>query len=214
VSSLQPISTEKYTWASEKMAWDRSQAISLSSENKGVSLFIQENIQSPEFRFIIVLGFMPPLTPPMKTHWVTRERVRGGFELLQRYPQSAVMMSGGNVKPKGTPFNEALEMKKFLIQRYSVDPERVAIDPYSQNTVTNLRNCGRFMLSHNITEAIVTTTWVQNAYVGFSSWSSFRMRMYRMLGYSIGELKFLGPRHCLYHPSQKVFERGPSVIDP
>lgn len=58
-----------------------------------------------------------------------------------------IVVSGGNVHPNRTPFNEAVEMKRILIERHNVPADRILIEPHARHTTTNLRNCARLLFA-------------------------------------------------------------------
>jgi hypothetical protein len=58
-----------------------------------------------------------------------------------------IMVSGGNVHPNRTPFNEAVEMKRLLVEQYGIPADRILIEPHARHTTTNLRNCARLLLA-------------------------------------------------------------------
>ena len=58
-----------------------------------------------------------------------------------------IVVSGGNVHPNRTPFNEAVEMKRLLIEQYGIPANRILMEPHARHTTTNLRNCARLLLA-------------------------------------------------------------------
>ncbi|MFD1952220.1 YdcF family protein [Sphingomonas arantia] len=58
-----------------------------------------------------------------------------------------LIVSGGNVHPNRTAFNEAIEMKRLLISDYGIPADRILIEPHARHTTTNLRNCARLLLA-------------------------------------------------------------------
>lgn len=58
-----------------------------------------------------------------------------------------IIVSGGNVHPNRTPFNEAIEMKRLLIAQYGIPADRVLIEPHARHTTTNLRNSARLLFA-------------------------------------------------------------------
>ncbi len=58
-----------------------------------------------------------------------------------------IIVSGGNVHPNRTPFNEAVEMKRLLIEQHGIPAERILIEPHARHTTTNLRNCARLLFA-------------------------------------------------------------------
>lgn len=56
-----------------------------------------------------------------------------------------IIVSGGNVHPARTPFNEAVEMKAVLIREFGLSEAEVLIDPHARHTTTNVRNAVRIL---------------------------------------------------------------------
>lgn len=67
-------------------------------------------------------------------------------DLYRRGLAPFLIVSGGNVHPNRTPFNEAFEMKRLLIADYGVPADRILMEPHARHTTTNLRNCARLLL--------------------------------------------------------------------
>jgi uncharacterized SAM-binding protein YcdF (DUF218 family) len=68
-------------------------------------------------------------------------------DMFERGLAPFVMVSGGNVHPNRTPFNEAVEMKRLLVEQYGIPADRILIEPHARHTTTNLRNCARLLLA-------------------------------------------------------------------
>ncbi|WP_173346125.1 YdcF family protein [Pseudoduganella dura] len=58
-----------------------------------------------------------------------------------------IIVSGAAVHPKDSRFNEAVEMRKVLVERYGIPAERIVIEPYARHTTTNLRNATRRLVA-------------------------------------------------------------------
>ncbi|WP_254913737.1 YdcF family protein [Sphingobium sp. Z007] len=58
-----------------------------------------------------------------------------------------IIVSGGNVHPNRTPFNEAVEMKRLLVTQYGIPADHILMEPHARHTTTNLRNCARLLLA-------------------------------------------------------------------
>ena len=56
-----------------------------------------------------------------------------------------LLVSGGYVHPARTPFAEAIEMKRYLIETLKVPEAAILIDPHARHTTTNLRNAARIL---------------------------------------------------------------------
>lgn len=58
-----------------------------------------------------------------------------------------IIVTGGRAHPRATPFVEALEMRRALIDRYGVPADAIVIEPYARHTTTNLRNATRLLMA-------------------------------------------------------------------
>jgi hypothetical protein len=141
-------------------------------------------------------------------------RLLAAVRACEQYDCCVIAVSGGNVHPDDTPFNEAWEMRAFLLQR-SVPQHMIVGDFYARHTTTNLRNVGRFMLAYNLTRAVITTNYMQELYLDFPGPSGFTSRCLRELGYAVGTLT---PHADLYRisfvPSAAVWTRSSDARDP
>jgi hypothetical protein len=124
-----------------------------------------------------------------------------------------VLLSGSNVWPNGTPYYEALEMKKALIAM-GVPGDRIIVDTRARHSTTNLRNAGRYMQAHGMNKALITTTFDQDFYFSASGISTFDARCMIELGYRVGRLRDVpfDPMHSVFMPSSKV--RKVNIRDP
>jgi len=80
-----------------------------------------------------------------------------------------IATSGGHVHPDRTPYCEAIEMKRYLMQEHGVPEDAILVDPHARHTTTNLRNVARLVLRHGIPPdkaALATTNWAQNRSIG------------------------------------------------
>lgn len=79
-----------------------------------------------------------------------------------------IALSGGHVHPDRTPYSEAMEMKKYLIETYSVPENAILVDPHARHTTTNLRNVARQLYRYGVPvdqPALVTTDIGQTIYI-------------------------------------------------
>jgi len=100
-----------------------------------------------------------------------------------------IIVSGGNVHPNQTPFNEAFEMKRSLVSDFGVPADAVLIEPHARHTTTNLRNAARLAFRYGLPGdkvMLITTDASQSAYIGGAV---FRERCLKELGYLPGELR-------------------------
>lgn len=82
-----------------------------------------------------------------RTGPLTHIRLRIAADRFARGAAPFVIVSGGNVHPDRTPFNEATEMKRLLVTHHGVPADRIFIEPHARHTTTNMRNAARLMLS-------------------------------------------------------------------
>ncbi len=61
-----------------------------------------------------------------------------------------IVVSGGYVHPARTPYCEALEMKRTLVEEFKVPAGAVIIEPHARHTTTNLRNTVRLMFRYGM----------------------------------------------------------------
>ena len=212
---LSPLATNKYSYGLSSIATNQGKPIDWSNENKEVSQFLQYLQKSgKKIHFIVVPGFVPPTDEPIQLHRFNKVRLNMAVKEMNRKKTAVVLLSGGNVKPAGTPYNESIEMKKRLMKVHGVPEFRIVIDPNAQNTVTNFRNAGRFMLAHDINEAQVVTTFIQNFYISFPVMTFFETRSQDLLGYEVGSFSMTSLGTSQFKPSQSVFEKGSDPKDP
>lgn len=94
---------------------------------------------------IVVLG-VGPETP---TEPVTAESLMRAEYAAQCWKAGMVpyiIVSGGKAHPHGTPYCEAQEMKRYLVDVCRVPESVVIMEPHARHTTTNLRNAGRIMI--------------------------------------------------------------------
>ena len=216
-SKIENAENINYHFGAGTNALDNGKLIDIDKENKEVIKFIlnYQEVYQDNPKIFIVPGFMPSnIDKPVKISDLAKYRLNSAAKRLLENPGSVIFVSGGNVNPKGTPFNEAIEMKRHLMKEHKVPEFLIAIDPNAQNTVTNLRNAGRFLLALKLRQAIVVTTLVQNLYISFATASGFDSRSRKLLGYEVGEVTFKSLKEAVFTPSNKVLDKSDSLIDP
>lgn len=72
-----------------------------------------------------------------------KSRCRTGAGLYRKGLAPFIIVSGGHVRPVGTPYSEAVEMKKYLVNELKIPAAAVMVDPYARHTTTNVRNAIR-----------------------------------------------------------------------
>ena len=74
-------------------------------------------------------------------------RMARAADLFERGLAPFIIVSGGNVHPDRTRFNEAVEMKRILIEQHHIPSERILMEPHARHTTTNLRNSARLLFA-------------------------------------------------------------------
>jgi hypothetical protein len=59
-----------------------------------------------------------------------------------------LLVSGGYVHPKMTPYSEAIEMKRCLMDDFGIPESAIIVDPHARHTTTNLRNAARLLFRY------------------------------------------------------------------
>ncbi len=80
-----------------------------------------------------------------------------------------IIPSGGCVHPYKTKYNEAIEMKKYLVETLGIPANAVIIEPHARHTTTNMRNAARIMYRYGIPftkPGITCTTRGQSMMIG------------------------------------------------
>lgn len=158
---------------------------------------------------LIVTGVGPeiegePLSPFGKYH------LRLAARRFTQGDIAFIILSGGRAHPRATPFTEAVEMKKALIERYGVPAGAIVIEPYARHTTTNLRNASRLLMQMGgplDKDALIICNPVQSAYIESAK---FVERNAAELGYQPGRVvSRISPTELVFRPS-----RASARVDP
>jgi DUF218 domain len=79
-----------------------------------------------------------------------------------------IMVSGGKVHPYKTPYYEATEMKRFLIDSLQIPDNAIILEPHARHTTTNMRNGARLLMLYSfplLKPALVVSDSLQSAYI-------------------------------------------------
>jgi len=138
-----------------------------------------------------------------------KERLEQAARDLDRGLAPFIMVSGGNVHPPGTPFNEGFEMRRYLIDELGVSPDKIIVEPQADHSTTNLRNAGRYMHRFGLERALVTSSpqpFGQSFYFQSADGPVFGIhtRCMRNLGTRLGSLTRVDNSHTAFTPSAAV----------
>lgn len=92
---------------------------------------------------IVVLGAGPSGNEAISE--ACKERCRTGAAIFKQQKAPFLIVSGGYVHPFGTPYSEAIEMRKYLVDSCGIPATAVIAEPHARHTTTNIRNANRIM---------------------------------------------------------------------
>lgn len=72
-----------------------------------------------------------------------KNRCRIGADMYHDGKAPFIIVSGGHVHPFGTPYAEAMEMKKYMVRELKVPADAIIVEPHARHTTTNIRNAVR-----------------------------------------------------------------------
>ena len=128
------------------------------------------NWEAWPYSLILVLGYGPlndvdRISGPGLEHTaVAVDRYNKGLAPL-------LLFSGGHVHPDGTPYCEAIEMKRVAMMEYGVPEDAILVDPYARHTTTNMRNGARVVLRYGLPPdrpVLVVTDIFQTGVINYS----------------------------------------------
>ena len=133
------------------------------------------------YAFILVLGSGPPAG--LNLSKIAAKRADQGAQLFLEHSAPLIILSGGHVHPMQTPFNESIEMKKYLMEKFKIPEKSILIDPYARHTTANFRNAARLAFRYGIPnerKALVTSS---ADHITIVTKEGFRTRCATELGY-------------------------------
>ncbi len=142
-----------------------------------------------------------------------KERLRLGVEAYRSGLAPFIVVSGGFVHPAQTPFCEAVEMKRYLMEVYDVPEGAILLEPHARHTTTNLRNGVREILDYGLPKQkpfLIVSDAIQSSYIESDV---FTKRNMEELGYQPATLgKRLSTTQQEAMPSEHSLYRDP--LDP
>ncbi|MDN3583621.1 YdcF family protein [Mucilaginibacter flavus] len=99
-------------------------------------------------------NIMVPGAGPEKPEWALSSegmlRCRLAEQEYRAGKAPLIIVSGGNVHPYKTKFNEAEQMKIYLLNVLHVPERAIIIEPHARHTTTNMRNSARLIYKYGI----------------------------------------------------------------
>jgi len=133
---------------------EREQAADYEPMNKGENKAAFDRIRTIKwdaYKYSVIL--IPGAGPEEPTVALSAEgMIRCRLAALQYQKGMApfIVTSGGKVHPYKTKYCEAVEMKKYMVEKLHVPANAIFIDPHARHTTTNMRNTVRLMYRYGI----------------------------------------------------------------
>jgi len=167
--------------------------------------------KSYKYSMILVPG-LGPETPGVSLDPGGAKRCEEAVERFRKGLSPFIVVSGGHVHPNKTPFCEAVEMKKYLVDKLGIPDSVVFIEPHARHTTTNIRNVSRmifrFGIPSNRPVLIVTDSSQDNYIVQGMTKTSLRD-----LGYlPYNKIKQLNDQEVEFYPTKNCLQVNP--LDP
>lgn len=123
-----------------------------------------------------------------------------------------LVVSGGHVHPNKTPYCEAIEMKKYMVEVLHIPASAIIIEPHARHTTTNLRNTNRLLFLFKMPfnkPVLIVTDAAQNSYIN----GSMKDKVVKELGYTpFSSITKLSATETEYLPSDN--SRQANSLDP
>lgn len=185
---------------------DRNEPARLEPLEEGINKAAYEQIQKTDwtkykYAAIVLPGAGPGLRIPIghegKIHcdMAARRYLAGDAPFI--------IPTGGYCYPFQTPYNEAVEMKKYLMEKYNIPASAIIAEPQARHTTTNIRNSVRLMIRYGIPVDMPSLFVTSMSQTTYSAADTFDARNIRELGYT--------PYTCKKQLSNHVIEFYPVI---
>ncbi|MFD0763287.1 YdcF family protein [Mucilaginibacter lutimaris] len=119
------------------------------------------------YSHILVPGAGPDnLTTPLSGEGMLRCKTAARAYFAGKAP--FIVVSGGNVHPYKTKYNEAYEMRKYMADKLHVPAYAIIIEPHARHTTTNIRNDARLVFRYGMPftkPGLIITDKYQNDFI-------------------------------------------------
>ena len=175
----------------------------------------QINWKDYPYSALIVLG----VGPNVEKEAISPEgRQRAAYAALcfRRHLIPFIILSGGKVHPYHTPYCEAEEMKKYMMEVWNVPAEAIIMEPHARHTTTNVRNAGRILWREGFPTdkpALITGSTSHIDYVINPNFKKRFLKELKIVPYRLG--KRVSERLVEYYPLESALIINPSEpMDP
>ena len=133
------------------------------------------------YSFILVLGSGP--ADSARISKIGAKRADQAAQLFLEHKAPFIILSGGHAHPMQTPFCEAIEMKKYVMEKYKIPEQSILIDPFARHTTTNFRNAARLVFRYGIPADLKALVTSSEDHITYTAKEDFRSRCLKELGY-------------------------------
>lgn len=124
-----------------------------------------------------------------------------------------IITSGGYCYPFRGPYCEAIEMKKYLMNKYHIPEDAIIVDPHARHTTTNIRNANRLMIRYGIPTDKPSLFVTSKSQHDYSMNTLFDKRNLRELGYlPYREKSSISNHDIVFYPTYESLHMDP--LDP
>jgi hypothetical protein len=133
------------------------------------------------YSVILVLGAGPQDSARLSK--TGAKRADQAAQLFLEHKAPLILLSGGHVHPMQTPYCEAIEMKKYVMEKFKIPEKSILIDPYARHTTTNFRNAARLVFRYGIPTDLKALVTSSEDHIAITTKEGFRIRCSTELGY-------------------------------
>ena len=133
------------------------------------------------YSVILVLGAGPQDSARLSK--TGAKRADQAAQLFLEHKAPLIILSGGHVHPMQTPYCEAIEMKKYVMEKFQIPEKSILIDPYARHTTTNFRNASRLVFRYGIPTDLKALVTSSEDHIAITTKEGFRIRCSTELGY-------------------------------
>ncbi|HEV7684906.1 MAG TPA: YdcF family protein [Pyrinomonadaceae bacterium] len=133
------------------------------------------------YSFILVLGSGPSDSSPLSPR--AAERADVAAQLFLNHKAPLLIMSGGHVHPMQTPYCEAIEMKKYVMEKFKIPATSILIEPHARHTTTNFRNAARLAFRFRLPADLKALVTSSADHLAYTTGEEFRARCLKEFGY-------------------------------
>ncbi|MGJ7031428.1 TIM barrel protein [Niabella hirudinis] len=163
------------------------------------------------YSLILVPG-LGPEDPALTLDPGGARRCQAAAVLYKKGLAPFIVVSGGNVHPFLTPYNEAVEMKRYLTDSLAIPETAVFIEPHARHTTTNIRNTNRMIYRFHIPSGkpvLIATDVSQTTYIR----GNMTKTALRDLGYlPYSDMQPVTAEQTAYYPNKNCLQTD--AMDP